>query len=85
MERKECLNTTDSSDLDYNEHVPVWSTSEQARLRALSLFLIRSIVKRHGGKVTMDLATDTINIDVPEEEQVASAQEIEEQVGAMYC
>ncbi|NVM22680.1 MAG: hypothetical protein HWN68_12985 [Desulfobacterales bacterium] len=61
----------------------VWATSEEARLRALSLYLIRSIVERHGGTVDIDLATDTININVPEEEQVACAQEIEEQVGAM--
>ncbi len=31
----------------------------------------------------MDLATDTINIDVPEQERAACTQEIEEQIGAM--
>jgi len=61
----------------------IWSTSEKALLRATTLYLIQSIVGRHGGSVDIDLATNTINIDVPKNEQVACAQEIEEQVGAM--
>lgn len=61
----------------------VWSTSEKSRLRALSLYVIRSIVERHGGSIEIDLATDTINVDVPDEEKVACAQEIKEQVGTM--
>jgi hypothetical protein len=61
----------------------VWATSDEARLKALSLYLIRSIVEKHGGTIDIDLATDTININVPEKEQVACAQEIEEQVGSM--
>jgi sensor histidine kinase regulating citrate/malate metabolism len=62
----------------------VWATSEKTRMRTLSLYLIRSIVEKHGGTINIDLATDTINIDVPEQEKVACAQEIEEQVGAIY-
>jgi hypothetical protein len=61
----------------------VWATSEKAKLRALSLYLIRSIVEKHGGTIVVDLGTDTINIDVPEQEKAACAQEIEEQVGKM--
>ena len=61
----------------------VWATSQKSKLRALSLYLIRSIVEKHGGTIKIDLATDTINIDVPEQEEDACAQEIEEQVGAM--
>ena len=61
----------------------VWSTSEQSRLRALSLYIIQSIVERHRGSIEIDLATDTIHIDLPDEEKVACAQEIEEQVGTM--
>ena len=61
--------------------VPVWSTSEQSRLRALSLYIIRSIVEKHGGTMEVDLATDTINIEVPKEEQVPCAQEIEAGIG----
>ena len=63
----------------------VWATSQKSKLRALSLYLIRSIVEKHGGTINIDLATDTINIDVPEQEKDACAQEIEEQVGAMCC
>ena len=57
--------------------------SEQVKLRATALYLIRSIVERHGGTIDIDLRTNTINIDVPEKERVACAQEMEEQVGAM--
>ena len=69
-----------------DQHVPIdyiWATGEQARLRAMSLYLIRSIVESHGGSIEVDLATDTINIDVPEEEESACSLEIEEQVGRM--
>jgi hypothetical protein len=58
-------------------------TSEQSIQRAQSLQIIASVVERHGGTYTVDMITDTINIDVPEEEQLACAQEIEEQVGKM--
>ena len=61
----------------------VWATSEKARSRALSLYRIRSIVERRGGTVEIDMATQTININVPEDEKVACAQEIEEQVGTV--
>jgi hypothetical protein len=61
----------------------VWSTSEKSKLRALSLYIIQSIVERHGGSIDIDLATDTINIDLPDEEKVACVQEIAEQVGTM--
>jgi len=67
---------------DEPEHY-VWSTSEKSKLRALLFFIIRSIVERHRGSIEIDLATDTINVELPEEEKVACAQEIEEQVGTM--
>ena len=62
---------------------PTLSTSEKAQLRATSLYLIRIIVKRHGGTIEIDLASNTIIIDVPEEEQAVCAQEIEQQVSVM--
>lgn len=68
-------------DLDMQNYV--WGTSEEARLKAFSLYVIQSIVEKHGGTVEVDLATDTININVPEEQQAHCAQEIEEQVGSM--
>jgi sensor histidine kinase regulating citrate/malate metabolism len=60
-----------------------WSKAEKAQLRATSLYLIRKIVERHGGTLEMDLATNTIDIKVPEKERVACAREIEEQVSSM--
>jgi sensor histidine kinase regulating citrate/malate metabolism len=61
----------------------VWSTSEKSKLRALTLYVIQSIVERHRGSVEIDLATDTINIELPDEEKAACAREIEEQVGTI--
>lgn len=87
MRHEKNCNTTDTLRLLADEkHVIeayVWSTSEKAKLRAISLYIIRSIVERHGGTIEIDLATNTIHIDVPKEEEVACAQEIEEQGSAM--
>jgi hypothetical protein len=86
MRLKGRRNRSDMLSLAHDKHVAedyVWATSEKAKLRALSLYLIRSIVERHGGTIDVDLGTDTINIDVPEQEKAACAQEIEEQVGKM--
>jgi hypothetical protein len=75
--------TLDTSVDDQKLQDYVWGSSEKAKMKAFSLYVIRSIVEKHGGTVDIDLATDTISIDVPDEEQVACAQEIEEQVGSM--
>jgi sensor histidine kinase regulating citrate/malate metabolism len=87
MRNEICWNLTDQSAQEPETEAQqyVWSTSEQARLRALSLFLIRSIVEKYGGTLDVDLVTDTLNIDVPKEHGVACAQEIEKQVGRMCC
>ena len=48
MEHENYWNTSDSLNPSHDENVSkdfVWSTSEEAKLRALSLFLIRSIVE----------------------------------------
>jgi sensor histidine kinase regulating citrate/malate metabolism len=68
---------------DENPQDYVWGSSEQAKQRSLSLYLIRSIVEKYGGSVRVDLATDTLYVDVPKERELACAQEIEEQVGSM--
>jgi sensor histidine kinase regulating citrate/malate metabolism len=73
--------TPDSTEPKHQAESFVWATSEKTRLRALSLYLIRSIVERHGGTIDIDLVTDTISIDVPKKEEVTCALEIEEQVG----
>ncbi|MDY6837413.1 MAG: hypothetical protein SWH78_05505 [Thermodesulfobacteriota bacterium] len=88
-ETKRCETCTDPTgacypvDAGYRPEDYVWSTSEEAKLRSFSLWIIQSIVERHGGTVDIDLATDTLSIDVPEEKQVACAMEIEKQVGHM--
>lgn len=80
-----CTTGSCSSSEDHRTEDFVWSTSEQARHRSFSLWIIRSIVEKHGGTVDIDLATDTLNIDVPDEEQAACALEIEQQIGSMCC
>jgi len=87
MKHEECWKTSGTSPQAERQHIAgdyVWATSEKTRFRTLSLYLIRSIVEKHGGTINIDLATNTINVDVPEQEKAACAQEIEEQVGAMY-
>lgn len=62
----------------------VWSTSDKAGLRATSLYLIRAIAEKHGCTADVDLKTDTINIDCPEEvDQGKLVLELQEQVGGM--
>ncbi len=88
MKQKSHRDTSDSLCAGYDKPAAAnyqWKTGKKARLQALSLFLIRSIVEQHGGTIDIDLGTDTININVPEKERAACAQEIEEQVGAMCC
>jgi hypothetical protein len=55
--------------------------SEKARLRALSLAVIRSVVQQHHGSVGDDMTSEYIDIDVPDEEAVACAEEIGKQMG----
>jgi hypothetical protein len=86
MKHESCSKASDQLSRDDQKDQPehyVWSTSEKSRLRALSLYIIQSIVERHRGSIEIDLATDTINVELPEEEKVACAQAIEEQVGTM--
>ncbi len=86
MKNESCSNASDQPSPDEGKDQLgryVWSTSEKSKLRTLSLYIIRSIVERHGGSIDIDLATDTINIDLPDEEKITCAQEIEEQVGTM--
>jgi hypothetical protein len=86
MRHERCCETSQEIGLDEKGDVAdhyVWATDKRTRLRALSLYLVESIVERHGGTVDIDLATDTINMDVPKTEEAACAQEIEEQVGHM--
>jgi methylmalonyl-CoA mutase N-terminal domain/subunit len=59
------------------------SESEKAKARATSLFIIEAIVARYGGTVDIDLATHTLNITVPPEEQAACAHEIDMVIGTM--
>lgn len=61
----------------------VFSSNEKARIRTMSLFVIRSIVEKYGGTMEVDLETDTLHIDVPKEVELDCARDIEEQVGSL--
>jgi hypothetical protein len=41
-------------------------------------------VERFGGTTEIDLATNTINIDVPSDQEASCAEEIEEQMTAHF-
>lgn len=58
----------------------VWATSEEARRRAVSFYLIQSIAQRYGGKAHIDFHNHSINLDVPSEQKLACLQEIEKKV-----
>lgn len=61
----------------------MWNAGDKTHAKTLSLYIIRSIVEKHGGTLTVDLETDTINIDVPADKEEIVAQEIEDAVGDM--
>ena len=61
------------------------TTNDESRARATALYLIQAIVDKHGGTLTVDLATDEIIIEVSDEHEAACVQEITDQVGAMVC
>ena len=58
----------------------VWATSEESRRNAVSLHLIGSIVHKHKGTVKIDAETDAVNIDVPDGEKLACAEELGKRV-----
>jgi len=57
--------------------------TERSLQQALSLSIIKAIVKRYGGTCRVDLATDTVFINVDKDKEAECAKEIEERVGAM--
>lgn len=62
----------------------VWATSEESKCHALSLYLVGSIVHKHGGTVRIDPETHSINIDVPDEEKLACAEELSKKVDVTW-
>ena len=59
----------------------VWATTEEGRLRALSVYMIRSIVERYSGTIEFDSTNDTISISVPKEDHAVCTQEIQKRLG----
>lgn len=59
----------------------VWATSEESKRDALSLYFIGSIVHKHRGTLQIDPENNVLNIDVPDEEKLACAEELREKAG----
>ena len=60
MEYSRRGNTEGTSSSTDEKHVVedyVWATNEEVKLRAQSLYVIQSIVERHGGTVDIDMTT----------------------------
>lgn len=57
---------------------------EDAQLRALKLFVLASTAEKYGGTMAFDLATDTVEINVPKEALAACTQEAAKQLGAAF-
>lgn len=58
--------------------------SEDAHLRALKLFVLASTARKYGGTMHYDLATDTVEINVPKEALAGCTQEAARQLGAAF-
>lgn len=58
--------------------------SEKRRLRDL-LYIIHSVVRRHGGIVELDPTTKSVDISVPQGKETVCAQEIDKWMGAIFC
>ena len=57
----------------------VWSTSDASALKTLATSMIRTVVSKYGGTLDhVDLGSMVMNIDVPKENEVACAREVQE-------
>ena len=67
----------------------IWSTCDESKERARSLYVIRSIVDRYGGTIDIDIEENRLDIDFPKtvskEDQAACALEVEEELNKMGC
>ena len=50
--------------------------------RSLLLYIIRNIVKNHGGSVEIDEKTETFTVTIPESRKAACIRELREIIGA---
>ena len=60
-----------------------WSTNEKEQFRDHALQTIASIVAKHGG--TVRVVGKTLDIDVPDENKVQCAMDIQDAMAAMGC
>lgn len=67
----------------------IWSTCDESKERARSLYVIRAIVDRYRGKVEIDIEKNLLDInfpdDVSEEDQAECALMVEEELNKMGC
>lgn len=60
------------------------SKSEKTRIRTLSLNVVRSIAKQHGGVIRKNQVSGAIVVSVPEAQKALCAQAIVDQLGGMW-
>ncbi len=56
-------------------------SSEETRILALSMHIMRAVAEQHGGTAQRNSQTDKIEIRVPAESKDACAEEIAQQLG----
>ena len=62
----------------------VWGSSPESKREAASVYVIHAIAKKYHGKAEVDLASHSIDIQVPDEQKAACLKEIEEKTGMVF-
>ena len=59
------------------------SANEKTGIHTLSLYIVRSIVKQHGGTIERNHKKQTVGVIVPADKRASCSDEITRQLGAM--
>lgn len=70
---------------DFSSSDFVWAQHWKSKQRTQKLQTIASLVHRYGGTVQVDIETNTLAIDVPEEHKVECALKVQEEMEKMGC
>ena len=59
------------------------SANEKTGIHTLSLHIVRSIAKQHGGTIERDHETSTVGVIIPADKKESCSDEISRQLGAV--